>query len=106
MGKNLPDSSAVPDDDILVEERLYVPKKFFVVIHNDDFTPQDYVVYVLQRYFAQSPPDAHVLMLKVHQHGKARIKSYSKDIAEAKVVQVMTDAREHRHPLKLSAEPE
>jgi len=103
------DSSGVNEsleDEIIVEERTKLPRKYAVIIHNDDFTPQDYVVLVLQRFFSKSPVDAFQLMLKVHKIGKAQAGVYTKDVAESKVHQVSSDARAHNYPLKLSFEPE
>lgn len=92
-------------DDLLLDERVKLPRKYAVIIYNDDYTPQDFVVMVLQVFFAKEESEAHRLMLKVHLEGKAQAGIYTKDMAESKVQQVSAHARENKFPLRLSCEP-
>ena len=76
------------------------PPMYQVWLLNDDYTPMDFVVTVLERFFAKSTDEAEVVMLKVHHEGKAICGEYPRDIAETKVVRVTRFAREAGHPLQ------
>ena len=82
------------------------PVLYRVIMHNDDYTTQEFVVHVLQQFFRKDATEAHHLMLKVHMTGKAIVAVYTKDIAETKIEQVTDYAREHGHPLQLTMEPD
>jgi len=71
---------------------------------NDDYTPMEFVVHVLERYFGTSGSLAYELMMVVHQKGLAVVGIFSHDIAETKVTQVMDLARKHQHPLQCNME--
>lgn len=71
-----------------------------VMLLNDDFTPMEFVVMVLQRFFAKNREQATQIMLKVHREGSGLCGIYPKDIAATKVEQVLAFAREHQHPLQ------
>ena len=66
---------------------------------NDDFTPMDFVVSVLQRFFAMDRERATRVMLQVHTEGRGECGTFPKDIAATKVEQVIAHARQHQHPL-------
>ena len=70
-----------------------------VILHNDDYTPMEFVVGVLQEIIGMSKEDAIETMLEVHRQGKAVCGLYAKDDAEAIVAQVLEHARRHGHPL-------
>jgi ATP-dependent Clp protease adaptor protein ClpS len=72
---------------------------FKVVVLNDDYTPMDFVVVVLERIFGMSRETATLVMLKVHREGKGVCGVYPKDLAATKVEQVTAFARQHQHPL-------
>ncbi|OIQ83298.1 ATP-dependent Clp protease adapter protein ClpS [mine drainage metagenome] len=76
------------------------PAMFRVLLLNDDFTPMDFVVQVLQHIFAKNREQAMQIMLKVHNEGRGLCGIYPRDIAETKVNQVAMLAREHQHPLQ------
>lgn len=76
------------------------PPMYRVLLLNDDFTPMEFVVSVLQRFFAMTPEKATAVMLKVHNEGAGLAGIYPRDIAETKVSQVIEFAREHQHPLQ------
>ena len=96
------------NEDVDTEERkkTAVPKRFKVIFHNDDFTTMEYVVEVLRRFFHKNETEALHIMMTVHKKGKAVAGLYPRDVAETKVADVMRDAREHGHPLLVTAEPE
>lgn len=79
--------------------RTKPPPLYRVVLLNDDFTPMDFVVVVLQNFFAMSREQATIVMLKVHREGKGICGVYPRDIAATKVEQVSAFARQHQHPL-------
>lgn len=84
--------------------RVKRPPLYKVVMHNDDFTPMDFVVEVLQSFF-RLPRDAAVqVMLTVHTRGKAVAGTFSAQIAETKTAQVNEHARAHQHPLLCTME--
>jgi ATP-dependent Clp protease adaptor protein ClpS len=90
----------------LERTKLQRPALWRVVMHNDDFTTQEFVVHVLQFFFRKDPTEATALMLKIHMTGKAIVAVYTRDIAETKVEQVTDHAREEGHPLMLTLEPD
>jgi ATP-dependent Clp protease adaptor protein ClpS len=79
--------------------RLKRPKLFKVLLMNDDFTPMDFVVDVLERLFRMDRVNATRVMLQVHTQGKGVCGVFSKDVAETRVGQVNQYARSHNHPL-------
>ena len=80
------------------------PPLYRVVLLNDDYTPMDFVVEVLQRFFQLDRNQATQVMLHVHTRGKGVCGVYSRDVAETKVSQVNDYAREHEHPLLCTME--
>ncbi|MBI2319402.1 MAG: ATP-dependent Clp protease adapter ClpS [Betaproteobacteria bacterium] len=76
------------------------PPLFKVLILNDDYTPMEFVVVVLQNFFALSRERATQIMLKVHREGMGVCGVYPRDIATTKVEQVVAYARRHQHPLQ------
>lgn len=79
--------------------KLKKPPLFKVMIINDDFTPMDFVVLVLERFFGMSREKATQIMLQVHTKGKGVCGVYSREIAETKVAQVNDYSRQNQHPL-------
>ncbi len=73
---------------------------FKVLLLNDDFTPMEFVVVVLERFFSKSREQATQIMLKVHREGQAVCGIYPKDIAETKMEQVVAFSRQNEHPLR------
>jgi ATP-dependent Clp protease adaptor protein ClpS len=76
------------------------PPMFKVILLNDDYTPMEFVVIVLQKFFSMSREKATQVMLKVHREGMGVCGLYSKDIATTKVEQVVSYAKKHQHPLQ------
>ena len=83
---------------------LKPPSMFNVLLLNDDFTPMDFVVVVLEKFFSKNREQATQIMLKVHREGKAVCGTYPKDIAETKVQQVIAFSRRNEHPLQCMME--
>ncbi|MEO0357197.1 MAG: ATP-dependent Clp protease adapter ClpS [Pseudomonadota bacterium] len=82
------------------------PPLYKVLILNDDYTPMEFVVHVLERFFGISHQQSFELMLTVHKKGMAVVGVFSHEIAETKVTQVMDFARQHQHPLQCTMEKE
>jgi ATP-dependent Clp protease adaptor protein ClpS len=84
--------------------KLKQPPLFKVVLLNDDYTPMEFVVEVLESFFAMGRERATQIMLHVHTRGKGVCGVYSRDVAETKVHQVNEYSREHQHPLLCTME--
>jgi ATP-dependent Clp protease adaptor protein ClpS len=84
--------------------RLKPPPLYKVLLLNDDYTPMDFVVVVLQTVFAMSREKATQVMLQVHREGMGVCGTYTREVATAKVEQVIGIAREHQHPLQCTME--
>lgn len=95
-------------DSVLEAERtkLQPPKLYKVILLNDDYTPMDFVVVVLQRFFSMDRERATRVMLQVHQDGMGICGVFPRDIAATKVEQVSSYARQHQHPLACVMEEE
>ena len=82
------------------------PSPYKVLMLNDDYTPMEFVVHVLERFFNKGREEATRIMLHVHQKGVGICGVYTFEIAETKVTQVMDFARKHQHPLQCTMEKE
>ncbi|MEE2730868.1 MAG: ATP-dependent Clp protease adapter ClpS [Pseudomonadota bacterium] len=105
------DEPSTPDTDyedgVAVEESkpdLAPPPMYQIVMLDDDFTPMEFVVDVLQMFFGMNREKATQIMLTVHTQGKASCGMFTKDVAETKVAQVIKFARENQHPLMCEVE--
>ncbi len=76
------------------------PNLYRVLLLNDDYTPMEFVVHVLERFFNKQREDATRVMLHVHQNGVGECGTFTYEVAETKVTQVMDFARKHQHPLQ------
>jgi ATP-dependent Clp protease adaptor protein ClpS len=96
------------DTDVATEDRTRTqrPRRFRVLLHNDDFTTMEFVVDVLVRHFRHSITTATQIMLEVHMKGVGVAGIFTRDVAETKVAQVTASAREQGYPLRLTLEPE
>lgn len=96
------------DTSILVETRPKTkrPPLYKVLLLNDDYTPMEFVVLVLERFFGLTHAQSFEIMLTVHKKGVAVVGVFSHEIAETKVGQVMDFARRHQHPLQCTMEKE
>lgn len=86
--------------------KVETPRLYKVLLLNDDFTPMDFVVLVLKKFFAKNEQDATRVMLDVHHQGTGVAGVFSLETAEMKVMQVNQFARQSQHPLKSTLEPE
>ena len=82
------------------------PPLYKVLLLNDDYTPMEFVVHVLERFFGLTHQQAFEIMLTVHKKGLAVVGVFSFEVAETKVAQVMDFARRHQHPLQCPMEKE
>jgi ATP-dependent Clp protease adaptor protein ClpS len=100
----------MPQEQSHVRERqktnLKEPRRYQVIIHNDDFTTMEFVVMVLKEVFFMSEEKAEALMLQVHHANKAVVGIYTYDLAVSKAQKATKMARENHFPLRLTVEPE
>jgi ATP-dependent Clp protease adaptor protein ClpS len=89
-----------------IKKKVKKPPLFKVLLHNDDYTTMEFVLYVLQFVFGKSENDAMTVMLKVHKEGHGVCGVYTHEIAETKAQKVLEMAKEEGHPLLCSFEPE
>ncbi|MDC0739131.1 ATP-dependent Clp protease adapter ClpS [Cognatishimia sp. SS12] len=82
------------------------PPLYKVLLLNDDYTPMEFVVHILERFFGMTHAQSFEIMLTVHKKGVAVVGVFSHEIAETKVTQVMDFARQHQHPLQCTMEKE
>ncbi|MDR2195169.1 MAG: ATP-dependent Clp protease adapter ClpS [Gallionellaceae bacterium] len=92
------------DTALLERSKVKPPRLYKVVLLNDDYTTMEFVIEVLQTFFAMDLERATQIMLKVHQEGSAVCGVYPKDVAETKVLQVSAFAKQHGHPLRCELE--
>ncbi len=87
-----------------LEPRLARPAMYKVLLLNDDFTPMDFVIHVLEKFFQKEGALAEAIMWQVHRHGVGICGVYTYEVAETKVAQVTDYARAHQHPLQCTIE--
>ena len=100
----MPSKKSADNHDIGIldkdKEKIEKPKKYKVILLNDDFTPMDFVVVLIHYIFKKDPATAYKLMIDIHEKGKGIMGTYSKEIAETKSVRCNAVAREAGYPLK------
>ncbi len=99
----IPDAIRKPEVET-AEPQLQSPPLYRVVMLNDDFTPMEFVVDILMRFFHKSEASANTMMLQIHHEGSVVCGIFPRDIAETKVQQVETASRTSGHPLRCIAE--
>lgn len=99
-------NSSEYDGSVETIDRVDLPKMYKVMLLNDDFTPMEFVVLVLRRFFAKSEEEATKVMLDVHKKGAGLAGVYTLEMAEMKVMQVNQYSRQNQHPLKCTLEQE
>lgn len=104
-----PPAPAVQEGDAVVAERqaqrVQPPRMYQVVMLNDDYTPMEFVVVVLQEFFGKDRETATQIMLHIHLDGRGVCGVYSRDVAATKVEQVLSAAHQAGHPLQAITEP-
>lgn len=96
------------DDSTVVEQsrpKLKKPRMFQVVLLNDDYTPMEFVVELIEQFFFKSRENATQIMLKIHTEGKGVCGIYTEDVAETKAAVVNQYSLDHQHPLLCEVEP-
>ena len=100
----------MPTTEVVIEEKIKItvsePKRWKVIVLNDDTTPMDFVITVLIDIFRHTPDTAKDIMLQVHETGSGVAGIYSFEIAEAKAVEATNQARTNNFPLQLKLEEE
>ena len=94
------------DESVLVKERTKRPRRFKVLMHNDYFTPMEFVILVLEQVFHRSKAEATRIMLTVHNEGAGIAGVYSREVAETKAANTIQIARSSGYPLLVTTEPE
>ena len=92
------------DTIVVTRTKTKKPSMYKVLLLNDDYTPMEFVVHILERFFAKGREEATRIMLHVHQTGVGVCGVYTYEVAETKVTQVMDFARQHQHPLQCTME--
>lgn len=90
----------------IIKPKIQLPKKYKVLLHNDDYTTMEFVIFILQGVFHKTLDEAEKIMMEVHHAGIGLCGIYTYEIAESKAKKVERLAQEHSHPLMCSIEPE
>lgn len=90
----------------IVKKKVQVPKKYKVLLHNDDYTTMEFVIFILQSVFHKNIDEAEQIMMEVHVKGVGVCGVFSFEIAESKAQKVMALAKTHSHPLMCTIEQE
>lgn len=99
FGNNVTMQDVLGDTETAIKVKVQKPKKYAVYFHNDDFTPMDFVVHVLEKYFQKDADESMAIMLEVHHNEKAIVGVYSKEVADQKVYETMQAAELNGYPL-------
>ena len=101
-----PSSSESPVAESRTEQRVQPPRLWRVLLHNDDYTTQEFVVWILETLFQKPRAEAFAVMMNVHRTGLGIAGVYTHDIAETKTKAAKQLAEEHEFPLLVTMEPE
>jgi len=104
--KNVPYVSTEGDTSIQTVPRVETPKMYKVILLNDDYTPMDFVVLILRRFFGKNEDEATKVMLDVHKKGSGIAGVFTLEVAEMKVMQANQFSQMNEHPLKSTLEEE
>ena len=92
--------------DTIAKPKVEQPRMYKVVLLNDDFTPREFVVYVLKAVFRTTDDQAYRIMMTAHQKGACVVAAYTRDVAESKATEANNAGRQAGHPLEFTTEPE
>jgi ATP-dependent Clp protease adaptor protein ClpS len=101
-----PDSKELTLTRSRTEQRLERPRLWRVLLHNDDYTSQEFVVWILETVFHKPPVEAFEIMMSVHLSGMGVAGVYTRDVAETKLKTTRQLAEQHEYPLLVTMEPE
>lgn len=104
MESNSNSNNPKQDYGLVVEDDVTEPLQYKVLLHNDDYTPMDFVIFVLKKFFSKNETEATQIMLDVHNKGLGLAGVYSFEVAETKVMQVNQFSKNNQYPLKTSYE--
>ena len=108
MARETDDNDVGNDSDagiaVRTKPKTKKPAMYQVIMLNDDYTPMEFVILVLERFFSKSSEEATQIMMHVHQKGVGVCGVFTFEVAEMKVQQVMDLARQHQHPLQCTLE--
>jgi ATP-dependent Clp protease adaptor protein ClpS len=104
MAERRPQPGTVVQERTKTKDKLAPPKRWLVVLHNDDYTTMEFVVWILMQIFHHEETAATQIMLNIHKRGFGVAGEYTREIAESRVTQVETLAREHEFPLRCTME--
>jgi len=104
--KNVPDITTEGESSVQTIPRVDTPKMYKVILLNDDYTPMEFVVLVLRRFFGKNEDEASKIMLDVHKKGSGVAGVFTLEVAEMKVMQVNQYSQMNEHPLKSTLEEE
>lgn len=106
LSKEGEDSDEEQQSGVATADKVKRPVRYKVLLHNDDYTTMEFVIYVLQKHFGKSFEEATAVMMKVHQDGVGICGVYTFEVAETKAKKVSKDAKANGHPLLCTIEPE
>ncbi len=87
------------------KSKIKYPPQYTVTLHNDNYTPMDFVIAILNKIFNKNNEDAHHFMMEIHENGKAIVGIYPKEVAETKQYLTKENSIQNQHPLKCTIEP-
>ncbi|EQC47984.1 ATP-dependent Clp protease adapter ClpS [Bacteriovorax sp. Seq25_V] len=91
---------------VITRKKLKRPPRYKVLLHNDDYTTMEFVIYVLEKIFGKNQEEAYAIMLLVHNEGRGVCGIFSYEVAESKMKKVSLEAKQNGHPLLCTMEPE
>ena len=91
-----------PSSSTIGQDKTTPPPRFYVIMHNDDYTTMEFVIELLEKVFRKTPRDAAHLMLTIHTEGQATCGCYPHEVAETKITQAHRYAKESGYPLRCS----
>lgn len=106
MENDEPDVGVIDKEKTKDEDKVQPPRRYHVVLHNDDYTPAEFVSHLLSKHFRLSPDASWQVMLRVHRDGKGIIATFPKDVAETKADAATQEAKAEGYPTLFTADPE